>query len=132
MERGEQIIMKLLKNVIRIIVILLFIICLMYSSYSYAMDVSSSLGDLNSYGQTTQNSNTFENMVGKFITIIQTVGSIISVICLIIIGIKYMIGSVEQKAEYKKVLLPYVIGASLVFATTNLLGIIYSVITGLE
>ena len=104
----------------------------MYSSYSYAMDVSSSLGDLNSYGQTTQNSNTFENMVGKFITIIQTVGSIISVICLIIIGIKYMIGSVEQKAEYKKVLLPYVIGASLVFATTNLLGIIYSVITGLE
>ena len=35
--------------------------------------------------------------------VIQTVGTIISVIVLMIIGIKYMLGSVEERSEYKKV-----------------------------
>ena len=34
-----------------------------------------------------------------------------------------MVGSVEERAEYKKAMMPYVIGAVMVFAITNLLGI---------
>ena len=49
-----------------------------------------------------------------------------SVIVLIILGLKYMMGSVEEKAAYKKTLLPYVIGAALVFAASAIAGIIYS------
>mgnify|MGYP001855519383 FL=1 len=71
----------------------------------------------------------FLNMANKLIGIVQIVGSIISVIALILIGIKYLVGSVEERAEYKKTLKPYLIGAIMVFAITNLLAIIQNVVT---
>ncbi len=37
------------------------------------------------------------------------------VIILIAIGIKYMLGSVEEKVEYKKHMMPYVLGAFVLF-----------------
>ena len=40
-------------------------------------------------------------------------------------GIKYMMGSAEEKAEYKKVMLPYIIGAVLIFAGVNIASAIY-------
>ena len=46
---------------------------------------------------------------------------------LIIIGIKYMFGSVEEKAQYKKILLPYFWGAIMVFGITNIVSIIYDI-----
>ena len=61
------------------------------------------------------------------VKIVSTIGSVISVIVLIVLGIKYMMGSAEEKAEYKKTMLPYLIGAILVFATSNLVHIIYEI-----
>lgn len=55
---------------------------------------------------------------------IQIIASILSVILLMVMGIKYMVGSVEEKAEYKKTMLPYVIGIIMVFSITTILGII--------
>ena len=66
------------------------------------------------------------NIGNQLITIISTVGSVASVIVLIILGLKYMMGSAEEKAEYKKTLLPYVIGAGLVFAASAIAGIVFS------
>ena len=57
---------------------------------------------------------------------IQFVGSIVSVIVLIIIGIKFIYGSAEEKAEYKESLKPYLIGAVMLFLITNILAIISS------
>lgn len=56
--------------------------------------------------------------------IVLIVGNIVSVGALIVIGIRYMISSVEEKAEYKERLIPYVIGASILFVITNILGYI--------
>ena len=54
--------------------------------------------------------------VGQKITnIISTVAIVIAVIVLLILGIKYMIGSASEKAEYKKTMIPYLVGAVLVF-----------------
>ena len=71
----------------------------------------------------------FLNMSNKLIGIIQMIGSIASVAALILIGIKYILGSVEEKAEYKKTLKPYLIGAIMVFAITNVLGIVQKLVT---
>ncbi|MCI9110720.1 MAG: hypothetical protein HFH47_02775, partial [Bacilli bacterium] len=46
--------------------------------------------------------------------------------------IKYMVGSVEEKASYKKSMMPYVLGAVMVFAITNLLGIIVNITNNLN
>lgn len=61
----------------------------------------------------------------KALGIIQTVGVVLSVLILIIVGIKYMVGSAEQRAEYKKSLLPYVIGAIILFSVTTIANIVY-------
>ena len=37
-----------------------------------------------------------------------------------------MMGSAEEKAEYKKTLLPYVIGAALVFAASTIATVVYN------
>ena len=71
-----------------------------------------------------------ENIGNRIIGIVQVIGSISSVIALILIGIKYVMGSVEEKAEYKQTLKPYLIGAIMVFGITNLLGIIQSIVIG--
>ncbi len=51
------------------------------------------------------------NLGQSIIGILQTVGIVLSVVVLIIIGIKYMMGSAEEKAEYKKTMIPYIVGA---------------------
>ena len=58
---------------------------------------------------------------------IRVIGSFVSVLALIIIGVKYMFGSVEEKAQYKKTLLPYFWGAIMVFGITNIVSIIYDI-----
>lgn len=65
----------------------------------------------------------------KIIGPIQVIGSIASVIAIVIIGIRYMVGSLEEKAQYKELLMPYLIGAILVFGITNLVAIIYNIAT---
>lgn len=45
-----------------------------------------------------------------------------------IIGIKYMLGSTEQRAEYKRTMLPYLIGAIMLFAAVNLTTFVYNLV----
>ena len=71
----------------------------------------------------------FLNASNRLIGVIQVIGSLISVIALILIGIKYIIGSVEERAEYKKTLKAYLIGAVMVFAISNSLAIIQNIVT---
>jgi len=74
----------------------------------------------------TTNGTTSIQTVGKNVVgIVQTVGSIVAVVVLVVLGIKYMMGSAEEKAEYKKTLIPYVVGAVLIFAASNVAGIVY-------
>ncbi len=67
-----------------------------------------------------------QNKAGEIVGIIQVIGTIASVGTMTILGIKYTLGSVEQKAEYKKTMFPYIIGSVLIFASVNLTQIIYS------
>lgn len=71
-----------------------------------------------------------ETIGNRIIGVVQIIGSISSVIALIIIGIKYVTGSVEEKAEYKQTLKPYLIGAILLFGITNILSIVIDVVGG--
>ena len=61
--------------------------------------------------------NTAETIVGY----IQVIGTIAAIVILMVVGIKYMMGSAEQKAEYKKVMLPYIIGAIILLAASNVI-----------
>lgn len=70
--------------------------------------------------------NRITSMTGKILGIIQLVGSIISIVVLIIIGIKYMSLSIEDKVRYRKNMVPYIVGCFLVFTTSNIVNFIYN------
>ena len=59
--------------------------------------------------------------------IVNVVGVITSVVILMILGIKYMSSSIEEKAEYKKTFIYYVLGAVLLFVAPTLANIIYNI-----
>ena len=70
---------------------------------------------------------TFVQKASMVLGWIQYIGIIVSVIVLAIIGISYMLSSVEGKAEYKKKILPYVLGCCLLMAISVFIGIIQNV-----
>ena len=73
----------------------------------------------------TEGADSAAKIGNQILGIIQVVGIILSVGCLMILGIKYMMGSAEEKAEYKTTMIPYIIGAVLIFAASNVAGMIY-------
>lgn len=63
---------------------------------------------------------------GKILSAVTTTGVVLSVIVLSVLGVKYMIGSAEEKAEYKKTLMPYIVGAALIFGASTIATIVYN------
>ncbi len=74
----------------------------------------------------TANVDKISDIGQNIVKVITAIGSIVSVIILMVLGIKYMIGSAEEKAEYKKTLMPYVIGAALVFAASTIASMVFT------
>lgn len=65
-----------------------------------------------------------ENIMGTGIVVVRTVGTGISIAMLSYVGIKYMLASPSEKADFKRSAIIYVVGAVLVFVGSNLLVII--------
>ncbi len=52
---------------------------------------------------------------------IQVIGTVISVAVIMLLGVKYIMGSVEERADYKKAFIPYIVGVIFIFATTTVI-----------
>ena len=82
---------------------------------------SSSLQDINNpWGTNTQ----LRRAGNKVIGIVWVVGGVASVIFLMMLGIRYMIASPDEKAQVKQQLIPFVFGAILTFGAINIIGIV--------
>ncbi len=112
------------------IIILLFILTIILIQSSVIAGTTG-LEALDKYAQQQGTSTKFVEKVNVILGIVQMVGSVIAVICLIVLGIKYMMGSVEEKAEYKKTLMPYMLGAIMVLGISNFIKLVYKLATGL-
>ena len=77
------------------------------------------------------NQNRLENISGTFYNIFFTVGVAVAVITGMVIGIKYMTGSVEEKANYKQRLVPYLIGCIVVFGGFGIWKLIVSIVSAI-
>ena len=125
-----------MKKTVKIISVLLIAIMLVasLSSIAYASTTGDTLNKmLNAQKNGSANgTNEITTLGGRVVGIVQVVGVIIAVIILLVIGIKYMLGSAEEKAEYKKTMMPYLVGALLIFAGSTIVNAIYNVMTGLS
>lgn len=84
------------------------------------MDTNISIGNTSAISAT-------KNQTEVLLGIVQAIGSVLSVIALIIIGFRYMFSSLEERAQLKGVLPYYIVGCVLVFATSAMLGIVYDI-----
>lgn len=66
------------------------------------------------------------SIVGFIIKLLRNVSIILTVLVITVLGIKYMIGSVEQKADYKKAYVNIIIGVVLVTMVTSIIDVIFS------
>lgn len=71
------------------------------------------------------------DVMGTIISVVQVVGTGIAVIMLIVLAVKYMSSAPDAKAEIKKTMVPYVVGAIILFASSQLLAVIAEIGEGL-
>jgi len=120
---------KRISQILLILIILMISVFLMtnISRASWAIENPEQFNPSGEVSMSTEASETTSRLLGA----LQVIGSIVSVAVLIIIGIKYMVGSASEKADYKKAMIPYLIGAVLLFSGTTLPSVIYGLVTGM-
>lgn len=74
------------------------------------------------YGDSTK----VQSLVGRIMGIIRNIAIIASVVILMVVGVKFMMGSTEEKAEYKKSLVPLIVGIVLVIGATSIASFIFN------
>lgn len=68
-----------------------------------------------------------ERVASKILTQVTDVGIVLTVVLIVILGIKYMIGSVEEKAEFKKDMLPFLVGSGLLFGILTIVKLLMKI-----
>ena len=114
--------MKRKVKIFSIIMLIIITVSSFMATISYA-----DLIDPNDYNPNNGNAEApakFTNMVGTIATTIQTIGITLSVIVIGLLGIKYMTGSVEEKADYKKSMIPFLVGTVLIVAVGTIIRIV--------
>ena len=110
-----------MKNKKILIIALIFSIVLSISSIVLAIDDPDFYKPDENLGETT----IFSEMVSSVLGVISVIGIFVAVAGIMIIGIKTIFGSVEEKADYKKKILPFIIGAIILFVPATAVRLIY-------
>ena len=115
--------MKKICNIVKILMIAIMMISLTTSVFAALSPADVSGAD--------DTSSSFNSIGGKIIGGLKAVGSIAAIAILVVLGLKYMMGSTEEKAEYKKTMIPYVVGAVFIFAAANIASMVYEFADGI-
>ena len=116
-----------MKKSMKIVSILMMaIMMIMVATPVLAVDPGSAIDSINpSYGGNSD----ITDKVGKIIGFLQWAGAIAGVLIITIFGIKYMMGSLEEKAEYKKSMIPFIVGVIVLIAAPQIAKLIFSIVT---
>ena len=85
---------KIIFSTIMIVMMVILTVAPVFAATTGAVDPKTLTGSSNA------NTTTMQNIGNQIITVVSVAGSIVSVVVLIVLGIKYMMGSAEEKAEY--------------------------------
>lgn len=108
------------------ILLMVVMICFTLSTVVNAKpDVDNIVGIMDN--QTANGAQNVSKIGGQIADILTTVGIVVAVIVILILGIKYMMGSASEKAEYKKTMIPYVVGAVLILGGSAIVKILFSI-----
>ena len=118
-----------MNKILRIFIVFMLLTCIL-TNYVQADIVGSMRYKWSSLNETDKQE--MKTMGGKVLGIVQVVGYAIAIIILSIMGIKYMYAAAGEKAKIKEQLIPYVIGATILFATSTIISIINKFVSGIH
>ena len=111
-------------------VIIILLLMNIISLPTYAMDDIISQGDSFIGAANTTlpiNTNALHTTSNDIYNILFTIAVVLAVAVGMMIGIQFMIGSVEEQAKVKETLVPYIIGVFVVFASFTIWKIVVSI-----
>ena len=114
--------MKINKKTMRIICAVVIALTVIVSLCNVCMAIEVTDIKPNTKVQSTNLTNIGSNIAG----IIRNVGIVLAVVIIMILGIKYMVGSAEEKADYKKSMIPYLVGAIILFGAAGIAQVVVS------
>lgn len=123
--------MKINKKICFTIFILISVIITVMAvipSHSLATDPIANPDDYKPGSIANSDATAVTDKIKPIINTISVVGIIVAVITLIVIGIKYMLGSVDEKAEYKKTMSFYIAGVIFLTSISAILQLINSLL----
>ena len=109
-----------MKKIIKIFSLIIILI-LILTDFVFATDATDIGGFI---GNTTTVTETVGLTLNSILFIIQVIGMAVAIIMLLVLGIKYMVSSVSDRAEIKKHAVVYVVGAILLFGASGIVEII--------
>lgn len=121
-----------MKKTVKVLTLLLIVITLIsfttsvFAAQGTEITPSELEGKIN-YGDSSDTGDLMTK-AGKVMGMIRNVAVIASVIIIMVLGVKYMLGSVEEKADYKKSFVPLIIGIILVVSATSIATFIIGII----
>ena len=97
------------------------------TSFSYAATDNFNFSDFERTASTTISS-PFNKAIGAILGVVRIVGTAVAFIIITVVAMKYMIAAPGDRAEMKKSSIQFVVGAVIVFGSSNLLVIIFEAI----
>ena len=76
---------------------------------------------------TAADTSTLAQKAANIVATLRNIAAIAAVVIIAILGIKYMLGSVEEKAEYKKSFMPLIIGVVVVVLALQIANMIFGI-----
>lgn len=116
-------------RILAVLVIILVLFCIQTACFGSGLIDPIDKPDAYKPSDNLQSNNTtFLQIGGTILGAIQVLGTMLSVVMLTVLGLKYMLGSASEKANYKETMIPYLIGAIMVFTIPTVIGIIYELV----
>lgn len=115
-----------MKKTMKILTVLLLAIVLITFTTNVFADEGAALDPKNISASYSTDNSGLTTKAGNIMGMIRNIAAIAAVIIIMVLGVKYMLGSVEEKAEYKKSFMPLIIGIVLVVAAAAIASFIFN------
>ena len=112
------------------IVLSVILLIAMFTTISMASNAIEILNDIEG-ADADPDTTGLTSLAASIINIVTVVGVVVAVIVLLVLGIKYMMGSASEKAEYKKTMIPYLVGAVLIFGASAITNVVVQLTTSI-
>ena len=116
--------MKKIFTISTIMLLLCGIMMLLPINKTLAYDWKTQINNADNWGTNNTVVTTTQKNMGTAIRVIRVVGTGISIIMITYVAIKYMSAAPQEKAEFKKSATAYIVGAIVLFASSNILKVI--------